>query len=407
MDQETRRGRTVALFLIVALALCIAAPVPAFATTKGGTGDNGNGTTYNGPVFLILSLEDEFDTSGSSDCDCQYCDCGEYSYPALSSSYSGCDYCECEEPGSLTYMVKIGTYVAAKTIGGTRFTPASGPTVDPSDGLSSYYGNQLTILGAFDTKSPTTVHLVSPDPADPNDPMPRKVQEAFFHASPLFETDLPGYPEVTTVEIAQFILQTAAASDDPDNPYFLGDQSGEGGEPPLTEQAILDNIFVTEEVLEGPDEGDVYAEADGDLYPHEPEDGALFGYSLEINSNNGNVTANVCLTVEIDIKPGNAANVVNYKSQGVVWAAVLSTADFDAPDEVDWDTAYLGMSPAKAYKVKDANKDGYDDLLLKFDVAKIGLTKDTTEVELKGDLTVGCFAGTDLVTTVPPKGKKK
>jgi len=126
------------------------------------------------------------------------------------------------------------------------------------------------------------------------------------------------------------------------------------------------------------------------------------------------------MAVTIDVKPGNSQNVVNYKSNGVVWVAILTTVVLDedndevvvfyAPDDIDMDTVALGPDGAEpqASKEKDANKDGYDDLYLKFKVADIGLTKDTTDVTLWGlDENGRTFAGTDLITTVPPKGKSK
>ena len=433
MSGFTLRGRVVA-FLLVALALCICAPVPVFATANGkGDCNNGDdGSQYNGPVYLILSHAATFDKVGVSDCDCDECDCGDYDYPALASAYSGCYYCDCEQrPGSLTYIVKIGTYVAAEAIGGTRYEPKSDPNaVDPSNGLDALYGNELTILGAFDTHSPNTVHLVSPD--DPDNPMPRKVQEAFFVASPELEL-MDQFPEPTTVEIAQFIYDTAIVStlpapgpvpgnDNPDMGDWLQYDHTEGGtsadpeaEPSLTMEVILGNIFLTDVALDAPDEGEVFAEADGDLFPHEPQDGPLFGFSLQIDSGDGEVSADFCLTVGVDIKPGNADNVVNHKSKGVVWVAILSTDGFDASEDVVWDTVQLKAADAEDYaepldyKTKDANKDGYDDMVLKFNVADIGLTKDSTEVELTGELAddKGCLEGTDLVTTVPPKGKSK
>jgi len=334
---------------------------------NGGFGPNDR------PTFLILSLADDFDTSGC-DCDCE-------------------DDCTC---GSGTVIVEIGTFVAGYAVGDTRFDLNNVGDVPEDLDLD---GNEATVIGCPNTTGPNTIHLVSPNEEE----IPQKVQEAFFFASPFFD-QIPGFPEASTIDIAQFIFDTAAGL----NPVLLEDQDGEGPDQALTMQQILDHVFVTEAIVEAPEDA-AFAEAEGDLFPHDPDE-PLFGFAFQIDPDDGDLSIGVCLTVPIDIKPGNSKNVVNHKSNGVVWVAVLTKPGFDAPDEVDEDTVYLGGALAKQSKVKDANDDGSDDLLLKFDVEDIGLTADTAEVELTGDLLddKGCFAGTDLMTTVPSgKGKKK
>ncbi len=59
------------------------------------------------------------------------------------------------------------------------------------------------------------------------------------------------------------------------------------------------------------------------------------------------------IQVEIDLKPGNARNVINPRSKGRAWLAILSNADFDAL-QVDPETVAIGSaggSPDR-YKVK-------------------------------------------------------
>jgi hypothetical protein len=424
MKHHFLNGRWAVAFLITLLALCITPANPAQACQPPPPPPPSN----DGPVYLVLSIDETFYTGSGS---------------GGGQSLTSCTQPPPPPPGR-TVIVKIGTYVAGSEVGSTRFdleTSIGSITLPLDKDLDDLNGNEVTILGAFDTTSPDTVHLITAaDAGADGDPMPRKVQEAYFIAAPYFDdsappnqvTPLGDFP--TTEEIATFIYEIATASelDSPDDTaedmgdwlqvdHTIDDPEDPRG-PALTEQQILENIFVTDGTLDagtGPGEGDVYAEADGDLYPHDPDGGEpLFSFDFDIDNNT--LTIDLALTVDIDVKPGNAQNVVNYKSKGVVWVAILTKVVLDANDEevvvfdattdVDEDTVVLGPDEAEpqASKEKDANKDGYDDLYLKFKVPDIGLTKDTTEVTLKGlDQNERSFAGTDLVTTVPPKGKSK
>ena len=392
MKRYALSGRCLAAFLLAVIGLCITPAAPAHA---------GDDDDHNGLVFLVLSLESTFDLPTLDDCDCDDCDCDEECYYECD-----CYYCDCdEETGSETIIIEIGKFIAGKEIPDTRFElkafldeinlPAE------FESLADLHEFEFTIIGSFDTKSPNTVHMVTPDEGDPEEPIPLKVQEAFFLASPSLTEDIDSsFP--TTVEIAQFIFDVAASTDDPEEPYFLGDQSEDGGEGPLTVQAIMNNIFQTDVTLDAP-EDDVFAEAEGDLFPHDPGE-RLFEFDLAIDPDDGEITVNICLPVEIDIKPGNAKNVINYKSKGVVWVAILSTDNFDAVSEVDSDTVKLGGASVEKTSSQDVNNDGIDDLKLKVRVKDIGLTKDTVTVDLTGSTNAGmCIEGSDAVTIVPGK----
>jgi len=395
MKSHFRNSRWVGAFLLIAVALCImpAAPSQAQGTAKGEG------------VFLILSLEGDFDLDS--------------------------------DDGVTTLFVQIGTLKAGATIYNTRFEKNSNVTIKLPGKYkwSALNGNAFTVLGSFNAPS-ESVHLITPEEAPGGEPIPRKVQEAFFIASPElteeFEAQFP-----TTVEVARFIYDTAIAATDRDAPPpFPGDppmnmsawlqtdhsvsQNPEEQElgPPLSPDMILQNIFRTGEDDVIDTTGDVYAEAEGDLFPHNPGD-RLFGFDLNIEKKkkNAKVDSNMEIDVVIDIKPGNADNVIEKTDNGVVWTAVLTTTEtvkdddgndvvvkvFDAAAELDdsWSTIYLGGAQATDYKIEDADHDGYDDITLKFRVNQIGLKTGTTVVPLTGQTDADVpmnIVGSDYVT---------
>jgi hypothetical protein len=118
--------------------------------------------------------------------------------------------------------------------------------------------------------------------------------------------------------------------------------------------------------------------------------------------------------VDIDIKPRNKHNVVNPRSKGGMWVALLSDADHGSPfnpsSQVDIPIVEFGPDGARAnrYKVKDINKDGLGDLLLRFRIRKTGIACGDTEATLTGETFDGLmFTGTDSVRTVDCKPKKQ
>ena len=111
---------------------------------------------------------------------------------------------------------------------------------------------------------------------------------------------------------------------------------------------------------------------------------------------------NVPVSVTIDIKPGNKKNRINPRSMGKVWIAVLSDTEFDAL-QIDILTVLFGPNGSKAnrHKVKDVNRDGIPDLLLRFNVNEAGLACGDTEATLTGTAFGGVqFTGTDAIETI-------
>jgi len=115
------------------------------------------------------------------------------------------------------------------------------------------------------------------------------------------------------------------------------------------------------------------------------------------------------LMVGIDIKPGEARNTINLKSGGVVQVAILGSATFD-PLTVDPETVTLaGASVATGGRglpmtsARDANHDGYPDLVLFFRTQDLQLTPGSTEAVLYGTTFSGQrLRGADSVRIVPP-----
>jgi hypothetical protein len=119
------------------------------------------------------------------------------------------------------------------------------------------------------------------------------------------------------------------------------------------------------------------------------------------------------LDVSIDVKPGNARNVINPARKGRLWVAILSDEAFDAL-QVDPGTVELGPGAAKAdrFRVKDVNRDRMPDLVLRFRTPDVGLQCGDTELELTAETFAGeSVIGTDAVSTVgckkPQKGTKR
>jgi len=117
------------------------------------------------------------------------------------------------------------------------------------------------------------------------------------------------------------------------------------------------------------------------------------------------------ISVNIDIKPGNKRNVIHPRPKGGIWVAILSDINpespFDPTPQVDIPTVQFGPDGAGVirHKVKDVNKDGLGDLLLRFKIPKTGIACGDTEATLSGDTFAGgSFMGTDAIKT---KGCKK
>lgn len=117
--------------------------------------------------------------------------------------------------------------------------------------------------------------------------------------------------------------------------------------------------------------------------------------------------------VGIDIQPFNTRNVIFPRARGRIWVAILADTDpaspFDRSSQVDIPTVEFGPGGAKAnhYKLKDINKDGLGDLLLRFKIPETGIACGDTEARLTGETFDGLsFTGTDSIRTVGCKPKK-
>jgi uncharacterized delta-60 repeat protein len=114
--------------------------------------------------------------------------------------------------------------------------------------------------------------------------------------------------------------------------------------------------------------------------------------------------------VVIDIKPGDARNRINPKSNGKIEVAILSTAAFDARS-VDVGSLRFGRTgtedsisthPNKGprYSFVDVNGDGRLDLVVQFETERTGFRAGDTKGILTGRLLSGAsFTAEDLITT--------
>lgn len=76
-------------------------------------------------------------------------------------------------------------------------------------------------------------------------------------------------------------------------------------------------------------------------------------------------TIEVIQPVDVDVKPGNAKNKVNAKSQGRIAVAIYTTADFDAATVVGSSVQLAGIN-ADHFALEDVDGDGDLDLILHF-----------------------------------------
>ena len=114
------------------------------------------------------------------------------------------------------------------------------------------------------------------------------------------------------------------------------------------------------------------------------------------------------LPVTIDIKPGEANNTVNLKSNGTVLVAILSSASFGATTVDPATVTLAGASVATQGRgipmttVADLNRDGRLDLLLHFRTQDLQLAPTSTEAVLKGTTFSGQrIRGADSIRIVP------
>lgn len=110
--------------------------------------------------------------------------------------------------------------------------------------------------------------------------------------------------------------------------------------------------------------------------------------------------------INIDVKPGNSRNVINPRERGGIWVAVLSAPEFDA---LQIDPASVRSGPDEAspnrHRVRDVNRDGLSDMMLRFQPPMLGISCESMELELRGETyTGGLVIGADAIKT---KGCKK
>lgn len=109
------------------------------------------------------------------------------------------------------------------------------------------------------------------------------------------------------------------------------------------------------------------------------------------------------IQVPIDIKPGSFPNSINpSQSRGAIRVAILTTDTFDAT-QVDPQSVRFGPAEASAvgHKIKDADRDGDQDLVLQFKITKTGIECGDTSASLTGTTFDGvAIEGSDSIQTV-------
>ncbi len=112
--------------------------------------------------------------------------------------------------------------------------------------------------------------------------------------------------------------------------------------------------------------------------------------------------------VSIDIKPGSFPNSINPKSEGKIPVAILSSADFNAPTQVNPSSLKFGRTgnePSLAFcntSPQDVNGDGLPDLVCHFNTSLTGFQAGDTKGVLTGQTVGGVgIIGTDSVKIVP------
>jgi hypothetical protein len=334
-------GRALSFALLVA-ALAWAAPAAR---------------AQDGDVFLIVSLEAEFDTSVEFDD---------------------------EDFGSPTIVVRIGSLTSGvQDPRQTHFLPEEEPPTVPLGDidLSELDGNESTIFGSFTTEEfdSTEPHMVTPA-AGAIDP---EIQAAVFAASPFLAAAADETPFMTTGEVAEIVYDAA------------NELAGEGGTD-LTLSEIAEALFGASTplgVTEEPDET-FSCEAEGELFPHQPKEEPVFAFEFAFDEDGTFSSLDVCFLVEAEVKE----NSVNLGKNGSVSIAIYSSDTFDSDDidettvEIDGvfaDEVHFAANKATAqFSVQDLVDAGV-------------LASDTTEVTIQALLSDGSC----IDATIPIKVK--
>jgi hypothetical protein len=111
--------------------------------------------------------------------------------------------------------------------------------------------------------------------------------------------------------------------------------------------------------------------------------------------------------VEIDIRPGPTQNRINPFSRGVIAVAILGSESLDVSN-VDVTTLAFGPAGAPVAlrndpRLRDTNRDGFDDLVAHFLTEESGIAPGDEEACLTGETLDGRpFGDCDSIMTVPP-----
>ncbi|NIQ99186.1 MAG: hypothetical protein GTN78_03155, partial [Gemmatimonadales bacterium] len=110
------------------------------------------------------------------------------------------------------------------------------------------------------------------------------------------------------------------------------------------------------------------------------------------------------IPVQIDVLPGESANVIRLQPNRMITVAVLSGAGFDARNVDPVSVVFgpgLGKETHSRGHWEDANGDGLIDLVLHFRCGETGIQPGETSVNLYGRLLNGeIIAGSDTITAV-------
>ena len=115
-------------------------------------------------------------------------------------------------------------------------------------------------------------------------------------------------------------------------------------------------------------------------------------------------TSSDIIDVVIDIKPGNAQNPVNPKSNGRLSVAILSTDEINV-SVIDSDSVRFGVNGDEASPVhvvfEDVDGDGINDMILQFNTQDTGVVCGDTSLNLTGSTFTGIgIQGSDSIQTV-------
>ena len=117
--------------------------------------------------------------------------------------------------------------------------------------------------------------------------------------------------------------------------------------------------------------------------------------------------------IAIDIKPGDNTNIINLRQMKTISVAILSSTDFDAPDEIEVDRGTLtfgvtgdeqSLLGCASRKPKDVNGDGLIDLECQFSTNQTNFPCGRTVGVLRGEtLNGGSFEGRQAVVVTQCK----